>query len=186
LSNLYRSTLGIIFSTVFSLSILLSLSYIMGIIFLIGDKPQLIPLFSGIVFGTLFFTFIGSSIKSDWNTILGGAIISLFLYIISYIILLTFHTVFQDYWLGIISFMLTSTFLPVMLSVRFYFNLGFNKIQKILFFLFSSILAIILTFGVAIFYIISGQTTMPQELIFIDTISIILLFICVIMKHESK
>ncbi len=186
MSNLYRSTLGVIFSTLFSLSIFLSLSYIMGIIFLIGDNPQLIPLFSGIVFGTLFFTFIGSLIKSDWNTILGGAIISIALYIMSYIILLTFHNVFQDYWLGVISFMLTSTFLPVMLSVRFYFNFRFNKIQKILFFLFSSILAIILTFGVAIFYMSSGQTTMPQELIFIDTISIILLFTCVIMQHESK
>ncbi len=186
MSKRYRSILGVIFSTIFSVSIFLSLSYLMNIIFLIGDNPQLIPLFSGIVLGTITFVFLGSFIKSDWNTILGGAIISIALYIISYIILLTFHNVFQDYWLAIISFMLTSTFLPVMLSVRFYFNLEFNKIQKIIFFLSSSILAIILTFIIAIYYISSGQTSMPQELISVDTISIILLFIYVIMDHDSK
>ena len=166
----------VILVTVFCSSDLFTIGYSSNFIYLIGYTNQLIPLFSGIIIGTVFFSFSGSFIGAEKTYLMvTGVVIAVIFQIAVFSILIVSDYVVPNNLLIICAFMLCSIFLPALQFGQFIGG-GTPRIRgKIAFPAFVSVLSIMIIAYSAIIYEKSGQSNLAEIVSVLDYTAIALL-----------
>jgi len=168
-------------STVFSVFSVLTISYFMNIIYLIGDPRQLDSLFEGIVAGSFIYSILGSFFgkKSIWiGLIITGISITISAYLLySQSLIITNEDLF------LISFLVTSPILPITIFYENKFSV--KKSLKVLFSIILDALFILFILIFAILYEKSGQTILPLGISFFAYISIFISVLLLIKKYKG-
>ena len=155
--------------TILATSILFTMGYSSNFIYLIGYTNQLIPLFEGIIIGTVLFSFAGSFIGSGKPYILAaGVIISAVILISIFLILQITHYVVPNHLLTVCAIMICSMFLPALQFGRSALLRSERMSGKVLLPLAVSILSIIITAYSAVIYEKSGQSNLAEIVCVLD------------------
>ena len=171
-----RWLFSVVIITLFATSILFTMGYSSSFIYLIGYTNQLIPLFEGIIIGTVVFSFAGSFIGSGKPYVLAAGVIVAVMFMIAIFVILhiTDYVVPNDL-LTICAIMICSMFLP---AVQFGSSAlaGSQGMKgKVILPLTVSILSIIIIAYSAIIYEKSGQSNLAEIVSVLDYSAIALL-----------
>ena len=180
-NNILKFLYLVIESTIFSLFLVLTISYFLNIIYSIGDPRQLDSLFEGIVAGSFIYSILGSFFEKKSIGI--GLIITGISITISAYLLYSQSLIITNEELFLISFLVTSPILPITLFFENKFSV--KKSLKVLFSIISSALFILFILIFAILYEKSGQTILPLGISFFAYISIFISILLLIKKEKG-
>lgn len=162
--------------TVFATSILFTMGYSSNFIYLIGYTNQLIPLFEGIIIGTVLFSFAGSFIGSGKPYILAAGVVVAVVFLMAvFAILHVTDYVVPNHLLTICAVMICSMFLPALQFGRSSLARSEGVRGKVILPLVVSILSIIIIAYAAIIYEKSGQSNLAEIVSVLDYSAIALL-----------
>jgi hypothetical protein len=162
--------------TVFATSILFTMGYSSNFIYLIGYTNQLIPLFEGIIIGTVLFSFAGSFIGSGKPYILAAGVVVAVVFLMAvFAILHVTDFVVPNRLLTICAVMICSMFLPALQFGRSSLARSEGVRGKVILPLVVSILSIIIIAYAAIIYEKSGQSNLAEIVSVLDYSAIALL-----------
>lgn len=170
--------LGLLITSLFGTSIVITAGYVSQYISLIGYNTQLIPLFSGLLVGIFLFSVAGALVGKRLNHgIVYGVFISAFLFIAVFETIAVENFVIANNLLVILSVFISSGYMPVTAFVidNMFPEMGLRS--RTLFAIFASVLSLIVVVLVALIYELSGQDTMTTEITLVGAMSILLLLI---------
>lgn len=178
---------AIILATIFSISVIFTAAYILSFVYLIGYDNQLLPLFQGIIIGTVIFASIGSVLSHRSRKYLYvSAAVAALLYLIVHMIMLLTRLVVPNSLLTVISIMMTSAFLPATDYAMSFIRT--TTVRKIIVPTAVSILGIISIAYIAILYEASGQDNLASitvTLSYMALISVLAVFLLA-FRHFSR
>ncbi len=179
MKNRINSVLKFISIPIFSLFVTLTSSYSMNLIYLIGDSRLLLPLFSGILIGTLLFAISGSFFKK--YSFVSGIIIAMIAIILANYVIYITDMVINSIDLFLVSLLVTSPIMPI----SQFFEYGLYIKKKLVYSIAASIIFIALITIFAFLYEMSGQTILPLGISIFGYASLII-FLIMIFKRDEK
>lgn len=142
------------YSALFSIFAVLTVAYSLNLIYLIGDERQNLPLFMGLIFGSLVFSLL-ASVK---RVLIPGILLAALLVSVTAYLIFSKSMVIDNLELFISSFFITSPLMPVIA----YFSGHREKFTVRLYFsILSMTFFLIIISAFAIFYMYSNQTILP-------------------------
>ena len=161
---------------VFATSVLFTMAYSSNFIYLIGYTNQLLPLFEGIIAGTLFFSFAGSFTGGKKTSLMvAGVATAVILEIVVFAILKVTDYVVPNDLLTVFAFVICSIFLPALQFGQFFWGRSAGLKEKIALPAAVSILSIVVVAYAAIIYEKSGQSNLAEIVSILDYAAIVLL-----------
>jgi len=162
--------------TVFATSVLFTMAYSSNFIYLIGYTNQLLPLFEGVIAGTLFFSFAGSFTGGKKTYLMvAGVAIAVILEIVVFGILKVTDYVVPNGLLTVSAFIICSIFLPALQFGQFFRGRSAGLKEKIALPAVVSFLSIVVVAYAAIIYEKSGQSNLAEIVSILDYTAIVLL-----------
>jgi hypothetical protein len=160
----------------------LSFLYSANVIYLIGDDSQLLPLFEGIISGAIIYTIIGAVLIKRKKY--AGFLLATVLTIVSFAIIVVQNMVINNFLLFIVSFLISSSIVPVMQFIGILSR--YRKYSLIVLLACSVILYLILFLILANSYESSGQSYLPLYLSYPAYISLVLLVVLYLSRIISS
>lgn len=139
--------------------IVFTFGYATGVIFTIGDTRQLIPVFAGIIIGSLLFSIVGFVMKSDKMNLLTLTLLSLLFLAVAYVIIFLNSLVIDGTNFLIIAFLMSSPAMAVSQLMRLS-SKNYSVVSKLSFGLVQAVLIILFVFAFALEYELHGQVNL--------------------------
>ncbi len=156
LSGLLR---GPIPASLFTTGIVLSYGYASGLIFSIGDTRQLIPIFAGIIAGSIVFSLLGYLTRSSVTSLTYVTAISVLLLAASYVVLIINSLALNGTEMVVVAFLMGCPAMPVTLLVRSR-SREFSGRLRLMFGSIQALLVILFIFAYALIYELQGQVNL--------------------------
>ncbi len=176
---------AIMVTAILGVSLIFTMGYSSGLIYIIGAPYQLLSLFEGIIAGILVFSFAGYIIGSaKRNRLIAGLIFGIATFFIAYYIIHSVDFVVPNGLLTVCTFIITGSFLPVtQFSTAIYrgrFLPGLAVPAGI------SAISIVLVAELAILYEDSGQSNLAEIVTIMNSIALILLILVLAVLLTRK
>ena len=176
---------SIIVPAILGVSLIFTMGYSSGLIYIIGAPYQLMSLFEGIIAGTLVFSFAGYIIGSGKTyRLFAGLAFGVAMFFTVYYIIHSVDYVVPNGLLTVCSFIITGAFLPVsQLATVIYhgrFLRGLAVPAGI------SVISIIVIAELAILYEDSGQSNLAQIVTLMNSVTLVALILMLLVLISRK
>ncbi len=176
---------AIIAPAILGVSLIFTMGYSSGLIYIIGAPYQLLSLFEGIIAGILVFSFAGYIMGSAKTyRLISGLIFGIATFFIAYYIIHSVNFVVPNGLLAVCTFIITGTFLPVSQFARAIYRGGF--LRGLVVPAGISIVSIVMIAELAILYENSGQSNLAEIVIIMNSIALILLMLMLVVLLHRK
>ena len=136
--------------------IVFTFGYATGVIFTIGDTRQLIPVFAGIIVGSILFSIVGFVIKSNKLNLLTLTLLSVLFLLVAYVIVFLNSLVIDNTNFLIIAFLMSSPAMAVS-QLTGLSSKSYSVLSKVSFGAVQAVFIILLVFVFSIEYEMYGQ-----------------------------
>ncbi len=156
LSGLLRQPIP---ASLFTTGIVLTYGYASGLIFSIGDTKQLIPIFLGIILGSVVFSLLGFVIRLGVAGLIYVTAISVVLLAASYVLIIINSLALNSIEMVVVAFLMGSPATPVSLLVRNK-SRDFSRSTRLMFGSLQAMLVILFIFAYSLIYELQGQVNL--------------------------
>ncbi|MGC8562702.1 MAG: hypothetical protein ACP5UZ_05790 [Thermoplasmata archaeon] len=139
--------------------IVFTFGYATGVIFTIGDTRQLIPVFAGIIIGSILFSIVGFVIKTNKLNLLTLTLLSVLFLVVAYVIIFLNSLVIDNTNFLIIAFLMSSPAMAVS-QLMGLSSKSYSVFSKISFGAVQAVLTILLVFVFSLEYELHGQVNL--------------------------
>lgn len=144
---------------IFTSGVVLTYGYASGLIFSIGDTRQLIPIFTGIIIGSIIFSLIGFLLKSSLQNLLSLTVLTVILLVTSSVIIYLNSLVLNSTNAMIVSLLMGSPAMAISQLLRSRSEV-FSRVARLVFGAVQGILIIVFIFVYAVIYELQGQVNL--------------------------
>lgn len=146
-------------AAIFTSGVVLTYGYASGLIFSIGDTRQLIPIFTGIIIGSIIFSLIGFLLKSSLQNLLSLTVLTVILLVTSSVIIYLNSLVLNGTNAMIVSLLMGSPAMAISQLLRGRSEV-FSRVARLVFGAVQGILIIVFIFVYALIYELQGQVNL--------------------------
>ena len=146
-------------AAIFTSGVVLTYGYASGLIFSIGDTRQLIPIFTGIIIGSIIFSLIGFILKSSLQNLLSLTVLTVILLVASSVIIYLNSLVLNSTNAMIVSLLMGSPAMAISQLLRSRSEV-FSRVARLVFGAVQGILIIVFIFVYAVIYELQGQVNL--------------------------
>ena len=163
--------------SIYSTAVLFLFAYSSQLVNTIGDTSQLVPLFIGIVVGSIIFSLLGYMIKSTWLTLSLETLVALLLLVSSYVVMVMNSLVLDGTLILVTSFAMTSVSAPIGTMLRLH-RQNYSLPARAGFGVTQAVLSILFVLVFSIYYETTGQVNFffgPLLLLLVSLVSFLIL-----------
>ena len=171
-------------AAIFTSGVVLTYGYASGLIFSIGDTRQLIPIFTGIIIGSIIFSLIGFLLKSSLQNLLSLTVLTVILLVTSSVIIYLNSLVLNGTNAMIVSLLMGSPAMAISQLLRGRSEV-FSTVARLFFGAVQGILIIVFIFVYALIYELQGQVNLYLGPLIFLVVSLVYLAVTRMMLSGS-
>ena len=171
-------------AAIFTSGVVLTYGYASGLIFSIGDTRQLIPIFTGIIIGSIIFSLIGFLLKSSLQNLLSLTVLTVILLVASSVIMYLNSLVLSSTNAMIVSLLMSSPAMTISQLLRGRSEV-FSRVARLVFGAVQGILIIVFIFVYALIYELQGQVNLYQGPMIFLVVSLVYLAVTRMVLSRS-